>query len=336
MTRAKSLALLGIPAAGALGGGASFLPFTDAFDTDGAMSSPWLNTGWSVSGGAAVAAVALGSELVTDWDMEAAGVAAWPTYGTPTTKEKSAADKYTGAQSIFIESSSANAGAYQIIPSVSVGDFTLCSIAIRSISGTCGLIDKTGTRYSPNLSLMSANTNWTVLQAVHRVISANPLYYLSGNVGAFAGYMDDVSFKKISLLSMLQLVDAGFANVTATVKATITANTQSGVALCFDSDGSPANGVVGYYDRVDNHAKLLKLVAGTWTAVIDAAATYISGAVVKVVQTGDTTFQLFYNGVQIGTDVTISDAAIISNTLHGLFSTYANSFDDFTLEASNG
>ena len=39
----------------------------------------------------------------------------------------------------------------------------------------------------------------------------------------------------------------------------------------------------------------------------------------------------YYNGTQVGTTQTVSDAGIVSNTRHGLFSTYAaNTFAGYT------
>jgi hypothetical protein len=89
--------------------------------------------------------------------------------------------------------------------------------------------------------------------------------------------------------------------------------------------------VLGYYHRGDGKVYLDKYVGGTRTNLIATTAAYVAGATVRVVKNG-TTYQLFYNNVQIGTDQTISDAGIISNTIHGLFSTYSgNTLDTVTI-----
>ena len=143
------------------------------------------------------------------------------------------------------------------------------------------------------------------------------------------GYLDDYSVKALTLSTLFASVVAGSANVVADVDVVLTADTQAGLVLNLDSAASPANFVVAYHDGVN--AKLDKCVAGTWTSVISAAATYSSGATLRVVKDG-TSYTLFYNGAKVGSTSTISDAGIISNTLVGLFSTYSgNTLDAFTV-----
>jgi len=111
----------------------------------------------------------------------------------------------------------------------------------------------------------------------------------------------------------------------------VLAQKQAGLVLNLDSAASPANFVVGYHNGTN--AVLAKCVAGVWTTVISAAATYSSGATLRVVKDG-TSYALFYNNSKVGSTSTISDAGIISNTLAGLFSSYSsNTLDNFQLFA---
>ena len=73
--------------------------------------------------------------------------------------------------------------------------------------------------------------------------------------------------------------------------------------------------------------------ATTWTNVPAASGTvvYSAGATLRVIKDG-TKYRVYYNNLLVGAEATISDATLIDNTIHGLFSTYAsNSFDNFTL-----
>ena len=71
----------------------------------------------------------------------------------------------------------------------------------------------------------------------------------------------------------------------------------------------------------------------TWTSVISAAATYSAGATMTVIKDG-TSYSLFYNNAKVGSTSTISDAGLVSNTKHGLFSTYSgNTLDNFLVWA---
>ena len=101
------------------------------------------------------------------------------------------------------------------------------------------------------------------------------------------------------------------------------------MVLNLDDAATPANFLVAYHDGTN--ATLLKCVAGTYTSVITAVAAYAANKTMRVVKDG-TSVSLFYNGAKVGTTQTVSDAGIISNTLHGLFSTYAsNILDNFSV-----
>jgi len=107
---------------------------------------------------------------------------------------------------------------------------------------------------------------------------------------------------------------------------------QAGLVCNLDSAATPANFVIAYLDGQGN-AKLDKCVAGVYTNVISAAVTYSAGATLRVIKSG-TSYSLFYAGAAVGTTQVISDAGIISNTLHGIFSTSAlNSLDNFQVMA---
>lgn len=102
-----------------------------------------------------------------------------------------------------------------------------------------------------------------------------------------------------------------------------------------DSTSSPANFLIAYHDGTN--VKLDKNVGGTYTNLISAAATYSAGATLRVItytSSGSLKVRVYYNNALVGSEQTVSDAGIISNTKHGLFSTYSgNSFDNFTLWA---
>lgn len=131
-------------------------------------------------------------------------------------------------------------------------------------------------------------------------------------------------------------LDGGIA--VATAPAT-TANVVLGVA-CVRSAGDV--GVVLSWSDSSNYVRalhngtnvqLIKTVAGAPTTLINAAATYSAGARLVVIK-DETKYRVYYNNALVGTEQTIADAGIISNTLHGLFSTdVGNTLDDFVVYA---
>lgn len=105
---------------------------------------------------------------------------------------------------------------------------------------------------------------------------------------------------------------------------------QGGVVLNLDSAVDPQNFVIGYIEG--STCKLdKKTTAGGYTSVISASCTYSSGAKLVVVK-DDTSYSLYYNNAKVGSTSSITDAGIISNTLHGLFSTSNDiTLDNFTI-----
>ncbi len=112
-------------------------------------------------------------------------------------------------------------------------------------------------------------------------------------------------------------------------------NPQAGLVIASDSAANPQNYVVAYYDQVDAHVKVAKVVAGSPTSLIDVAAAYSASAQLRVIayESGSNLkVRVYYNGTVIGTEQTISDVGIVSNTRHGIMSVdSSNSVDNFTV-----
>ena len=84
-------------------------------------------------------------------------------------------------------------------------------------------------------------------------------------------------------------------------------------------------------DQATTIAQLVRCVAGVYTDIISASVTYAAGATLRVIKDG-TSYSLYYNNIQVGTTQTISDAGIVDNTIHGLFSTYSgNTLDNLVI-----
>ena len=97
-----------------------------------------------------------------------------------------------------------------------------------------------------------------------------------------------------------------------------------------DSVASPANFLLAYHDGAT--VKFEKCVGGTYTNLVSISVAFSAGAQLEIRRPSGNTFQVWYNGSQIGTDQTVNDAGIISNTRYGLFSTYdGNTVSEFSL-----
>jgi len=144
---------------------------------------------------------------------------------------------------------------------------------------------------------------------------------------------DDVSYKLLTLNSLFRSIQSGPKDAIHDVAITRGLGTQCGLVCNLDSVSSPANFIHAYFDGKDNIV-LDKCVAGVYTNVQAATAvTYSAGAVLRVVKSG-TSVTVYYNNAIVGAIRTISDAGIINNTNHSLFSTSSvNSFDNYVVRA---
>lgn len=266
-----------------------------------------------------------GAELLTDGDMELAGVANWPDYSTPpTTKAKLGGAARSGVQGLQIISNLANEGAQQQVVS-SVGTW------LKVVGWGNGVGTGTGRISVTNLSCTGdaviANGVWTQSEHAGYVRVANPTIQLWITTAARQVYYDDCSIKALTLTELIQSVNCGVPDVIADVSVTMANNCDTGLILKLDSQASPANFILALLTNGGNTCTLHKCVAGTYTQLISTAVTYSAGAILRVILDGSAV-RLYYNGVQVGTTQTVSDGGIINNVLHGIFSTDAGNVLD--------
>lgn len=114
------------------------------------------------------------------------------------------------------------------------------------------------------------------------------------------------------------LANFNLALVMVKARWSIATGDLGGVVCCADVANDPQNYVYAYHDGT--MAYMAKVVGGALSAdLIAITTTYVDQADLEIRHTAPTTFQLWYNNVQVGADQTIADAGIISNTIHGLY-----------------
>lgn len=294
--------------AGSGGGGAGLLPFSDNFArADGAIGNGWTGATWTISDNKAINTPTEGSELAGNGDFSTG--TGWGT-DAGWSVGSGVATKVAGvANNLFRSLLTANR-------------WYRTELKVNSVTGSFST-NGSGPNYS------APGTYAKTLRA------GNNFAAISASSGSSAGEFDDFFNYELTLATLFLTRDFGAANVDASAKITFSASVpaQAGVVLNLDSALSPANFVLGYHDGTN--AILVKCVGGTYTSLINTSATYSAGAALRVVKSGPTTYQIWYNGTQRGTDQTVSDAGIISNTRHGIFCTHAGSnLDDFSILAA--
>lgn len=271
----------------------------------------------------------VGADTTADGDMEAAGVASWPASGSPTTREKSGTQAHGGSQSLRIVTDEGAEGAQQIRGATATnqwvewGAWGYLQTGELNITGSFGIAAA---------KFITSTGSWQQFLATDLVTGTNPrMIFRSYNIAASEFFVDDVHFKAITLATCFDNPKTGAAVTNVGANVSVVDRTKAGVVANLDSISNPQNYVLAVIDQAK--AWLYQVSAGVYTAKINGTnITYVADAVLEIRHTAETTYQLWYNGSQVGTDQTISDANINANTLYAQFSTYSgNAFTSFTL-----
>lgn len=292
----------------------------------GGAGLTWTGSTWNVvPGGTTTNAPTMGTEMVTNGSMEAGNP---PTNWTATNSTlASVADQGTGGtgtQSVEVTGTTGYGEVNQSQTFV-INNWYYLNGWGKVVSTSGRLRSSTADLNSPAFILSS----WSKVNATGFITQVGQTIRCQNQTsGAFVMRCDDISLKQLTLASLFRTLNVHQATVTANVNMTLTAGTDAGLVLNLDSSAYPNNFILAYHDGTNVH--LVKVVAGVYTSLINTAATYVAGAKLTVSRSGNV-YTVTYNGSQVGSPTTISDNEIINNTLVGLFDTYGNTFDNFTV-----
>lgn len=302
-----------------MGGMKKLVPYSVDFSTlaNGSLPSRFTGATWSIATGVAINTPTEGSELLTNGNMESGDpVDNWTSINLST--GASVADERTGG---------AGSKSMEVTAGSAFGSMR------QQVTAAKGAWLKTGFWYKKGSSngfvaIMSFNAPapvdvaWTEYLAHGYVPVANPYLSLGCVTNTGTSRYDDASCKLLTSIYSGIKADTGLQTVKATV--TLTAPyIPIGVFMCGNSE-SPTSGVfatVNIYSGNFIAVRLWKLVNTTYTELSVTNIAQIAGSLLEIRRTAATTFQIWYNGTQRGTDQTISDAEIINNTYAGMLST---------------
>lgn len=315
------------------------LPFFDDFNrADGPLGVPWIGATWTVESNEAKNTPTLGSEEYTNEDLEDWDDAETPTWwnhshaGTSTVNREGV-EQHGGTYCVRFDIDASNSVA-QITKGIDVGDanewLLVTHWAKSSIAGKTGAFNRFG--WEGNNINRTLTTDWVqYFEGGRARLDPAPNYFKSVIAPSSSLYWDDVSLKVLTLSTLFgSLQTTVSANIVAGVDVTLAhIGVPSGLVICLDDTGTPANFVIGYHNGYEIF--LEKCVAGTYTTLIQSVTAYTPGATIQIVKSG-TQVELWYDGNKIGATQTVSDVGIVDNTLHGLFSIYSeNTLDNYSL-----
>lgn len=282
---------------------------------------------WTIATNKAVGSPVAGATL---WDAAAAvftsGTYGWVALGTNTI-----ANDVNQLLITYVDNAS---GAYVYLRDAIdlSADLTVGVWYRYDVDARVGVGDSVGLFLSPDgtvtlIGQIVAETSLTTKTMVFRATHATAGFLKAGLMETGEElWLDNLVLSPLTLSELFSTIDIGQNNIIASVDLVIYKGTVGGLVLNLDSAVTPANFVIAYHNGIS--AILEKCVAGVYTTVISAAATYAANATLRVIKDG-TSYSLFYNNAKVGSTGTISDAGIISNTRHGLFNTYSgNTLDN--------
>lgn len=337
--------VLGIPK---IGGGGGVVPIDIDFSAleDGALPSGTGAT-WAIVDGKAVNAPTLGAELLTDPGLEGtytSGKAnALTATGTPTLSES--ADAHSGSKAQQFIGDAVAEAVYWAAAAGVAGQWRQFSVWAKRTAGTADnvsvMVFQNGTQPndSPHLPIRSAEYERLVLSYINTTTDTQ-FRYAARQVGAGnpsdTVIVDDGSNKAITYSSLFHLWDAERADVVVKIQPdTLVDGTLFGLVLRADAEENPTNCifVLARQSEISTQmwVSVVKKIGSTYTRVLnETAVTKAVDAWLEVRASGNTV-QVFYNNTQRGSDLTISDAELIDNKHHGMFSSGGNQAKRFLL-----
>jgi hypothetical protein len=292
------------------------------------LSSRWYAPTWSVAGGVLLNTPTLGAELFPDPGLEGGYTAGLNDSlsilsGAPTVSQS--ADVHGGSKA---QQAICSAGAIHVghTRTLTLGAWYVSSIWVKRVGGGMQRsLFYDGTNYSLSIVFSGDYSNYVVTQRATNTSGSNR-FIQTFDATAVTLTLDDVSLREMVMSSAFATINARQSNVNliAPLISTFTTGTQAGIVLRLDSPSNPTNFVIAYCDGAGN-VKIEKCVNGTYTTLSTVAAAYGATKYFSAKANGSS-ISIYYGTTNFGTliaTVTVSDATVVNNTRHGLFSTYS-------------
>jgi hypothetical protein len=313
----------------------SIQSFIDHFDrADGALGNNWSYVGaWNIVSGKLVGSPAVtGSNLLVNGDFETGNP---PTGWSPSASNSIAQDADTRPSSLGTKSGKITVGgsAYAVSRAMSA----------VFVAGRCYQIKywgKTGTNTQFGVGVFEQiyenDSAWAQKMYGRIASAASSTANLLGNTGTF--FLDDIEVKQLVTSHLFAVREFNQSDVDISVTINRTGKDYGGIVLCVDDSTTPTDYITIGIDSYDISAvskiytiRVCKVVGGVFTLLQNMGLpfTYADGSILRVIKNG-AAIKMYFEGKEFSEDVFVSDAGIVNNTKHGLFSIGDSiSFDDF-------
>jgi hypothetical protein len=303
---------------------------TSPTDHSGSGAYVWTAANWTITSNAAAPNPTESAQKFADADFESATVpGSWATMAA-TLNERSTEQAHGGTYSRKVTAGVAQ-GIRQVM-STGITDMTFVKAKawMYLSAGKCNV--NNGGASSADITTTGSWQQVTTTGR-YRASGANA-FGLYANQAASTYYCDDAELYELTHGDCFATLDTRRADQwSLSAGATFEQCQLCGLVACLDSATSPASYVILWHNRIAVIAE--KIVAGVRTSLVSTVTnvTYVAGARFGISRDGNT-FSFFYNGVLQGT-ATVTDAQIVNNTRHGIFSTLpASTLDAFRFRSA--
>lgn len=336
----------------ALMGGFS-LPYSVDFTAlpDGALPSVFRGATWAISGGVAVnTPIYIGDEMLIDPGLEAnytSGLCdSLRKSGSPTVSEETS-DMHGGSHAqVFTAAAAGNAIYWPVVFGVSGAWYQFSAWCKRTAGATNNCFLSAYQAYSlPNSSGIAKSlesSEWEQITLSYLSTTTDYMFRrVLANDTENTIILDDGSCKRVNPESLFCILPESTADVVVKLKLdTLSDATLVGIVLRADARTDPSNYIAVLWKAHGSEATygevyVIKRIGSTYTGVLGYTSTGVrtAGAWLEVRASGSTV-QVFYNDIQRGADLTISDAELLTNRYHGMISVGSNRVTDFFVSAS--
>jgi hypothetical protein len=287
------------------------------------------------------APVPIGSNLITNPDFETGSPpSGWSSNGDAVLSSVTDGQSgSSGTKAIEVTTSTAAAAfAYSPIVSV-VGTWYKYSGYVKNVNASGAKLSLT-TSDSSTISTSAALglLDWEFVQVSARAVDTGlrgTVSHSGANLAAGVSIRgNDVELKELVITELIASVETNTPSVFSECSIlSYQFGTQIGLCANLNSQVTPTDFILIYLERNSSATtvKIDKCVSGVYTNLASITITYVDGAVLRYSTRkidSDLKIRAYYNNALVGTELTISDASITSNTRHGLFSTMGTSFID--------
>jgi hypothetical protein len=322
-------------------------PYTYTPGADGALPYPWKGSTFAITSGVIVNTPTLEGELLTDPGLEATYTGGkcdtLAKNGSPTLAES--ADVHGGSKAQEFTGAALNNFVYWGLLAGVVGQWYQFSAWGKRTAGTTGDVQGAAIYQANALPVDSRLGIFNSASYAQRKISfisktTDNIFRYAAKTISSTTYdtvvVDDGSFQKITFSSLMAMLPPATANLTVKAQLnTFVDKTMHGLVVRGSSQTNPTNCIFVLchdYDFTDSYGvniSVVKKIGSTYTLVLaDTLKGFVADAWVEARCTGSTV-KIYYNNAQVGADLTISDAELVNNLYHGIFSSGGNSLKAF-------